>query len=193
MFMYYVQSNGRPALQCRSATGGFHNNSSGLLALSRVLGSEDMAVVFDKRDTRRGVNHTAPVYRCGLRRETERPFMLEEPEQLWASVRRRFDGELRGRGVRGAGRLCASKNYGAENAEELAGLAFGLSQRPRRAGSKARENVDVVARGQAAVQDGRLLLCFGKASRTWPGHENTLMIANHSDRTEKEAQRQDRS
>lgn len=169
-------------------TGGFHNNSSGLPgALTRPGQRGDMAVVFDKRDTRRGVHHTAlPAYCCGLRRETERPFHAGGAgAALAGALRRRFGRGARGRGVRGAGRLCARALRGGERAE-LAGLALGLSHRAygEKPGRKRGENVDVVAReGRLLFKDmGRDYALLSEAPElerlkdSGCGYENTLMI-----------------
>ena len=189
MFMYYVQSNGRPAFAMQiCALEGFIIIVPVCLALSRVLGSEGIWLSYSINEILVAAfiilrsRHTVAVSGGRL----SGLFMLEEPEQPWLELSVDVsDGELAAAACEALDAF-AREHYGAENAAELAGLAFGLSHRAygEKPGRKRGENVDVVAReGRLLFKDmGRDYALLSEAPEleklkdSGCGYENTLMI-----------------
>lgn len=188
MFMYYVQSNGRPAFAMQiCALEGFIIIVPVCLALSRVLGSEGIWLSYSINEILVAAfiilrsRHTVAVSGGRL----SGLFMLEEPEQPWLELSVDVsDGELAAAACEALDAF-AREHYGAENAAELAGLALGLSHRAYgENGRKRGENVDVVAReGRLLFKDmGRDYALLSEAPElerlkdSGCGYENTLMI-----------------
>ncbi len=189
MFMYYVQSNGRPAFAMQiCALEGFIIIVPVCLALSRVLGSEGIWLSYSINEILVAAfiilrsRHTVAVSGGRL----SGLFMLEEPEQPWLELSVDVsDGELAAAACEALDAF-ACEHYGAENAAELAGLALGLSHRAycEKPGRKRGENVDVVAReGRLLFKDmGRDYALLSEAPElerlkdSGCGYENTLMI-----------------